>query len=114
MGKRVIVSDTGGNSDVVSEYGVKGSVVMNPPYNSILKDDINRIANGNNPRYVDELANNMIQMIKQGNTPNQDRTKINYKLSTEYIYKAYGSIYEWIHAKKSPETIKDLLRLNFW
>eukprot|EP01080_Neovahlkampfia_damariscottae_P007846 gene7846-12319_t len=114
MNKRVIITDTGGNQDVVLHYGVKGSIVMTPPYNSILTDDINSIANGNNPKYVERLANHMMELIDQKKPDISNRQKIRQKLSTKYIYRAYGHIFEWIHAKKSPETIKDLLRMNFW
>lgn len=113
LNKPVIVCDTGGSKDFVGKYGVKNSIVLKPPYQSILTANINHLANIEQPEYVNRIANAINNLVKEPKLKPLKRKDVEDLLKSNYIYQVYGKLFQFIHLGKSIESLKDLTRMNY-
>lgn len=113
INKPVIVADTGGSKEFVNKYGVEGSIVLKPPYESILNANLNQIANSEQPEYVNRIAEAMNKLIIQPKMKINQRKDVKEMLKSSYIYQVYGKLFQYIHLGKSIESLKDLTRINY-
>jgi glycosyltransferase involved in cell wall biosynthesis len=110
LDKPVIIADTGGNRDIVSEFGGNGTIVLDPPYDSILTADINSISNLPQPQYETDIANAINSLIE--NYPVISKSDKSH-LKSSYIYNAYIVLFQYIVAGKDITSLTSLFAQYF-